>query len=114
MRIPVGRQFAKDDALVALHKGKVTTGTRRITGRIYRAPAALRLDRPWRASASATWRQARCECDSGQLRAMFLFCARMIECGRSIRIAQAVRGLHAKGSYRANPELRGSVVLARS
>ena len=45
---------------------------------------------------------------------MFLFCARMIECGRSIRIAQAVRGLHAKGSYRANPELRGSVVLARS
>jgi len=33
---------------------------------------------------------------------------------RSIRIAQAVKGLHAKCSYRANLEPRGSVMLARS
>jgi len=29
-----------------------------MTGHFYSTLAALRLDRPWRASASATWRQA--------------------------------------------------------
>ena len=41
----LGGKFAKDDAFLASGKGKVITGTRRITGRIYRALAALRPDR---------------------------------------------------------------------
>jgi len=78
MRLPVGRQFAGNDSVVASRKGKVTTGTRRITGRIYSALAGPRLDRPWRHPRRGG---AGRKCDSGHLSAMFSVCARMIEWG---------------------------------
>jgi len=74
MQLPVGGQFARDGAVVASQKGNVTTGTSRITGHFYSTLAALRLDRPWRASHMRNVAvEAKGECDSGQLRAMFLF-----------------------------------------
>ncbi len=81
MRLPVGRQFAGNDSVVASRKGKVTTGTRRMTGRIYSTLAGLRLDRPWRHPLPRRGGGARRECDSGHLSAMFSVCARMIEWG---------------------------------
>src|SRR2546429_9162900 len=79
MQLPVGGQFARDGAVVASQKGNVTTGTSRITGHFYSALAALRLDRPWRASASATWRQAQGASAIRAVKSDVSVCARMIE-----------------------------------
>jgi hypothetical protein len=73
IRLPVGRQFARDDGVVASQKGKVTTGTGPIIGRIY---SALAAHWDWTGPGGTRICDVEveaCECDSGQLRAMFLF-----------------------------------------
>ena len=76
MRLPVRRQFARVDGVLASQKGKVTTGTRPIIGRIYAGGTGI--GQALEASASATWRH-KVRVRFGPVKRGVSVCARMIE-----------------------------------
>jgi hypothetical protein len=58
MQLPVGRQFARDDPVVASLKGNVTTGTWYSPVAFTGPLVAFRLGRPWKASHTRDVEQA--------------------------------------------------------